>query len=329
MQKRIEWVDIAKGIGIIIVVLGHMSNKDGLVGSVIWAFHMPLFFFLSGLFLKPESALKASFLKRVRQLLWPCLVFSIIACMVAKFVLDMDLSFLSRGLPNTMWFLTTLFLADMLSLLLLERERENIWLLIAANLILAFVFEYEGWLTVYSLSSVFIASFYLLLGYKCKNAMQTLGSKMQTWKNLLYGILSAIVLVTMVRFLDIHTSLDDNMMTPVGVIASFVGILMVIFFSKAIDEWGTNKELYKCFGSDGKSSNYGIMFKLKKALIFWGVNSLAVMVTHQIFIKLYSHFFAFDSHMVFKSVELIFVFTCCLLSIFILRGRLSFLIGKR
>tara|TARA_B110000196_G_C21152258_1_gene670562 strand:+ start:5939 stop:6949 length:1011 start_codon:yes stop_codon:yes gene_type:complete len=61
--NRFAWVDYAKGIGIFLVVYGHVSR--GLVNSsvmndsrmfqyidsVIYTFHMPLFFFLSGLFL--------------------------------------------------------------------------------------------------------------------------------------------------------------------------------------------------------------------------------------------------------------------------------------
>lgn len=46
-QDRIEWIDVAKGIGIILVIMGHTFQLD--LVSPIYAFHMPLFFFLSGL----------------------------------------------------------------------------------------------------------------------------------------------------------------------------------------------------------------------------------------------------------------------------------------
>lgn len=49
-MKRIEWVDFAKGIGIVLVVLGHTGPfGHGYPGSWIGSFHMPLFFFLAGL----------------------------------------------------------------------------------------------------------------------------------------------------------------------------------------------------------------------------------------------------------------------------------------
>ena len=48
MSKRIEWIDIAKGILIVLVVLGH-SEISGIAASVINSFHMAAFFFLAGL----------------------------------------------------------------------------------------------------------------------------------------------------------------------------------------------------------------------------------------------------------------------------------------
>ena len=62
MQERNAWVDYAKAIGIILVVYGHVARgvfnaglpmeetRYVLVDSIIYSFHMPLFFFLSGLF---------------------------------------------------------------------------------------------------------------------------------------------------------------------------------------------------------------------------------------------------------------------------------------
>ena len=46
MTKRIEWIDIAKGIGIILVVIGHISQIK-VLNDIIYSFHMPLFFIIS------------------------------------------------------------------------------------------------------------------------------------------------------------------------------------------------------------------------------------------------------------------------------------------
>ena len=75
MSKRIEYIDIAKGIGILLVVMGH--NDFALVSpfayKLIYSFHMPLFFFLSGYFLNTTIGFWSFFQKRFNSLLKPYL----------------------------------------------------------------------------------------------------------------------------------------------------------------------------------------------------------------------------------------------------------------
>ena len=69
---RAEWADYAKGIGIILVVYSHVvrgiSNTPGLSlpkvfyycsDTFVYSFHMPLFFFLAGLFVNRSLTKKA------------------------------------------------------------------------------------------------------------------------------------------------------------------------------------------------------------------------------------------------------------------------------
>lgn len=86
----VKWVNIAKGIAIFLVVYGHVI--DGLADSgytfasyevqhgIIYSFHMPLFFFLSGLFF--DNMLKRELLtvikSRALSLLYPYFLWGII-----------------------------------------------------------------------------------------------------------------------------------------------------------------------------------------------------------------------------------------------------------
>ena len=70
-----------KGIGIILVVLGHTTHNDEL-GSWIYHFHMPLFFFLSGVFFSPTIQ---GLVKRVRQILIPYLIFGVLSFIYWRF----------------------------------------------------------------------------------------------------------------------------------------------------------------------------------------------------------------------------------------------------
>jgi len=70
---RLEWVDAAKGLGIILVVIAHVWTR-GPVRDFIYAFHMPLFFLLSGYMSKPRSM--ADFIpKQVRAMAVPYFAF--------------------------------------------------------------------------------------------------------------------------------------------------------------------------------------------------------------------------------------------------------------
>lgn len=50
---RLEWIDVARGIGIIAVVVGHVWTR-GPLRDAVYSFHMPLFFLLSGLLSRPQ-----------------------------------------------------------------------------------------------------------------------------------------------------------------------------------------------------------------------------------------------------------------------------------
>lgn len=54
-QPRIAEIDTARGFGLLLMVLGHILTLDSRVHSWIYSFHMPLFFFLSGLVLRPSA----------------------------------------------------------------------------------------------------------------------------------------------------------------------------------------------------------------------------------------------------------------------------------
>lgn len=78
-SKRIATFDIAKGIGILAVIAGHMSNI-GVAYWIIFSFHMPLFFIIAGYFFRP-APIKEVAKKRARQLLVPYAITAIgIAC---------------------------------------------------------------------------------------------------------------------------------------------------------------------------------------------------------------------------------------------------------
>ena len=79
-KKRVLWIDVARGIAILLAVFGHCIGKLFNPGNrFILAFHMPLFFFLSGMCIS-ESIISAKnyLVKKVKTLLVPQAVLGIL-----------------------------------------------------------------------------------------------------------------------------------------------------------------------------------------------------------------------------------------------------------
>lgn len=75
VMQRIEWIDAAKGIGILLIMLSHCYNFDGLL--YFTSGYIPLFFILSGITFNPYSS-SVSLRKRLKRLLYPNFVYAFI-----------------------------------------------------------------------------------------------------------------------------------------------------------------------------------------------------------------------------------------------------------
>ena len=77
-NQRIEYIDAAKAIAIILVIIGHCHWIGAIprLGNMIYTFHMPLFFIVSGFFLK-DLPIKEAIIKYAKAYLWPYLMIGI------------------------------------------------------------------------------------------------------------------------------------------------------------------------------------------------------------------------------------------------------------
>ena len=66
-KKRIEWVDAAKGLGMMCVAASHGMKYEHWGRNLFFSFHMPLFFFLSGYTFRPAESLKDVWQKTKRD----------------------------------------------------------------------------------------------------------------------------------------------------------------------------------------------------------------------------------------------------------------------
>lgn len=169
-MKRNSTIDTARGISILLVVLGHNwimeHDLQGELPRALSSFRMPLFFFLAGLFLKTSTQWKSFLLARANTLLKP--YFVVLCAFFFIWILrpikagTLNLSHLDyflgvaygTGLTIAwvpMWFLTHLFATSAVALLILKSvekmpsPRLVAWTLSIISLIFGFSHLQEFW----------------------------------------------------------------------------------------------------------------------------------------------------------------------------------------
>lgn len=96
-QNRIIAIDVTKGIGFFLVVLGHLVSATSKTSIVIFSFHMPLFFIMSG-YLMPSECTKEKMVKRVVTLFCNYVAFSIIGFLVTIIIPSWRASLTLKGI---------------------------------------------------------------------------------------------------------------------------------------------------------------------------------------------------------------------------------------
>jgi fucose 4-O-acetylase-like acetyltransferase len=139
MKNRNIQIDVAKGLGIVLVVLGHnelVLNEKGELFRIIYSFHLPLFFLLAGVFIRENDTFWNVIRSRADSLLKPCFVVLTglgIAKLAVEFVKTGRIELVSWGYFERMligtgetmawvplWFLPHLFLASCWTFLLIR-----------------------------------------------------------------------------------------------------------------------------------------------------------------------------------------------------------------
>lgn len=198
-RTRLDWIDYAKGIGIILVVYDHvMSNlrfSDSRIDptfydysyKLITSFHMPLFFFLSGLFIEKSLAkgTKLFLVNKFNTIAYPYLVWSLIQgsllVILSAYTVSVSqenaLTFktlpIHIALDPTplvhLWFLYVLFAANLV-FLLLKRLTGSIYVVFALAILIYLASPYaEGFETLRRFMSMFL---YFMSGIVCAKALK-------------------------------------------------------------------------------------------------------------------------------------------------------------
>lgn len=69
MRKRVGYIDIARGIAMICIILGHLGNAN--INRVVFTFHVPIFFLVTGYFTNDNQTMVEFVKRKFRTLIIP------------------------------------------------------------------------------------------------------------------------------------------------------------------------------------------------------------------------------------------------------------------
>jgi len=294
-------IDIAKGIGIVLVLLGHILNsfQAGLPMLFIYTFHMPLFFIVSGLVEKEQSSISfKGVIKKTCKILSSYIFWSIIFLIfdivfrlfllhkytVNSIFVEFVASITFYGI-NVLWFLATMFITKFCYYLLRMKLSKKVVLIVSIfiyplSIILANRISYNqqshsiySFYVIEAIARAMCVLPFFTIGVYFKDIFLDLKKIIFAKRiRLVYISLVAIVLFSINWLLsslcgnvDIHNMQFDNpILMPFLALSGSLGVLLVSLV--LINLKGLNN-----------------------VLVFYGTNSLFIMATHEwLYVKEFS-----------------------------------------
>lgn len=140
-SHRIAWLDWAKVIGMLLVVLGHcypFASPPCYVRNLIYSFHMPLFFFMSGMLFKQRTVAEVA-RKSFAALIVPALSWNAVWILIFGGGAIPQLRNVFYGetlICGPSWFLFSLFECQALAAMLLNKRTRFLGAVLSLSLLL-------------------------------------------------------------------------------------------------------------------------------------------------------------------------------------------------
>jgi len=265
MSKRINYIDVARGIGILLVVMGHndFAAVAPFMHKLIYSFHMPLFFFLSGYFLSTATPFWTFVKKRFNGLLKPYFftIFMIYFFSISfeKMNFANAITRIVKAMYGTglyidwvqLWFLPHLFVVSIYAYLFYKvvgriDSRWVRWAILLLTLFIAtltlknffpfplnvFGKSYKLLGLPYSLDLVLLSGFFFILGSETRPLNME-----KLYGNVFFLLITGAALVLMNLFLspviDLNTRVYDSFV--VSTLEAVAGILFIMALSRQVD----------------------------------------------------------------------------------------------
>lgn len=233
-KQRVLWIDQLRGIAIFLVILGHVELPDKING-LIYSFHMPLFFIITGLTMKNKKLLQINMKKyvisQIKHLLIPYFWMSfmmyplwyLVSCyweensvtvpQVLKGIF-LGNSLICVSTSNALWFVLVLFLAKILYAILCKLtngNRRKLRMLVILSAVLGLA--EQGKIRIWHWNVVFTAVVFIYLGNCMMQWYQKDGKTiLQNLKKRKFCLLLAVLLLIgiMSAYLNGRVSMNRN-----------------------------------------------------------------------------------------------------------------------
>ncbi len=348
-KKRIYYLDIAKGLGVVLVILGHIVDLTIPTRQFITSFHMPLFFILSGMIIhvteETERDMKSIVKRKLRSIAMPYFSFSLLSLMVEAVAIVL----FNNGLWSTFrehlfatvclagasvfWFLPALFFGELLFIAVRKRTGNAACCVLTALLAAAAYlaceqagrvlagYGEEAWylyaqLLINSFFRIFIAAGFIAAGYFADGLFRSIS------KSFVRSAALGALLLVLTAFVSVRNGITDmNYMVYNNVlfylVTSLSGSFGILFLSRALEKWHTALPMRVC--------------------MYYGKNSLIVLMTHAPFYIMYAAArvaYGIDNHVLalgqipLCTVMLIGVLLLEAVVIRVINHHFSFLVGR-
>ncbi len=258
-NNRINWVDIAKFVCIMFVMLSHLESATNVLRVFYKPFFLFLFFFCSGYVYKHKDNFKGFLYKKFRSLFIPWLVFSILIVLSAQIISfnehdslleSLMWNFLQiRGKSDEVWFVAALFAAFIPFYFIIKKYNNSnnknkdrniiIFTLILSILSYCYsklvnpnLFIWGSNALPWHLDYIFQAIFFMTLGYLFKYKWETKFNKYNNVKNRILITLIYLLLIYSIYIFNINLSLFLDVIYHY--LTSIIGCIVIISYCKVI-----------------------------------------------------------------------------------------------
>lgn len=318
-KERLMYLDVAKGIGILFVVIGHIYAFNKQIVDrffVIWlySFHMPLFFIISGMLIayKNEKDILKFLIKRIKGILIPYVFFSFLSILIFAIMDDFDKASIIwnvkisvRGIGiDTLWFLPVLFFSEVIFFIMKYAIRNKYLICICSTIIYIcgnYMLKDNGVLFLF-FGRICIATGFIMLG---NYSLNLINKTNVPYYCLILLFVFQVILSKINGFVDLNNLVLNNKV--LYLINSLLGSYLIIEISKKILK--------------------------SEELVYWGRNSLVVMATHLNIIYLFKKLWnIFWGGFCFEYITGLIIFIGLLviekMIIYVINNYIPFIIGK-